>query len=161
MRWPEADLKNGKKTWLSRDVTLLSPWHDQRLGRLPVLWGGHTWQQLSTLKVGDCVSAGRAFTSTRFILQKWPSGLGCSLQQGHFNRRNLKRAPILSCQPNEISNDHLKLRAYLSFNFFTSVRNTPTCMTALKKQVFPRLFMPLTGTKVLFTVAALPLGGSL
>lgn len=55
----------------------------------------------------------------------------------------------------------LKLGAFSSCNVFTSVRNILTCMTALKKQVFPRLFMPLTGTKVLFTGATLPLGGSL
>lgn len=35
-----------------------------------------------------------------------------------------------------------------------------TCITALKKQVFPRLFMPLTGTKVLLTAGLLPLGRS-
>lgn len=42
-----------------------------------------------------------------FILQKWPYGFGCSLQPGNFNKRNLKHALILSCQPNEISNDNL------------------------------------------------------
>lgn len=158
---PWGWLKNGRKNNFIVErvcqltVTMTQP---ERLGGvLSVLWGERAPHQTCTtrVKVGDCVPASKVLTSTWYILQKWPPALDGLLQSGHLIRGRARW--YFNVNPRDFYL-RLKLEAYWSFLF---LRNILTCMTALKKQVFPRLFMPLTGTKVLLTAVTLPLGGSL
>lgn len=57
----------------------------------------------------------------------------------------------------KIQDKNVYTQKYLHLNLFIVI---PTCITALKKHVLPRLLMPLTGTKVLLMTGLLPLGGS-
>lgn len=78
-------IKRAEKILFSRDVSLLSPWHNQRG------WGGFC--EVNTLRTNWAQFKGRRLRLCRQSIYFYPvstskpSGLGCSIQPRHFNKK--------------------------------------------------------------------------